>query len=48
MRHDPASGAIIIMAHAVSKCTAWLRRSASYRQAPRPSKPPCRVLSRSS
>ena len=29
MRHDPAAGAIIIMAHAVSKCTAWLRRSAS-------------------
>ena len=24
--HNPAAGAIIIMAHAASKCTAWLRR----------------------
>jgi hypothetical protein len=28
MRHGPPSGAIIIMAHAALKCTAWLRRSA--------------------
>jgi hypothetical protein len=29
MLHNPAAGAVVIMAHAPSKCTAWLRRSAS-------------------
>ena len=29
MRHNPAAGAVVIMAHAPSKCTAWLRPSAS-------------------
>jgi choline dehydrogenase-like flavoprotein len=29
MRHNPAAGAVIIMAHEPSKCTAWLKPSAS-------------------
>jgi Mu transposase, C-terminal domain len=29
MRHNPAAGAVVIMAHEPSKCTAWLRRSAN-------------------
>jgi hypothetical protein len=27
MRHNPAAGAVVIMAHEPSKCTAWLRRA---------------------
>jgi hypothetical protein len=29
MRHNPAASAVGIMAHEPSKCTAWLKRSAS-------------------
>jgi hypothetical protein len=29
MRHNPAAGAVVIMAHAPSKCTGWLKPSAS-------------------
>jgi choline dehydrogenase-like flavoprotein len=29
MRPNPAAGAVLIMAHEPSKCTAWLKRSAS-------------------
>ena len=29
MRHNPAAGAVIIMAHVPSKCMAWLKPAAS-------------------
>jgi hypothetical protein len=29
MRHNPAAGAVVIMARAPSKCTAWLKPSAN-------------------